>query len=813
MKKLMILTVLLFATPLFATVSDGESVRQSFTTNGSTTTFTFTFKCNSEDDVLVYSPVIATGLPIEPLTQDVDYTIAPTSSSYLNGGVVTISPALASTVGLRIVRRIKQSQETAQGAVTPTTIEAALDKSVRQIQDAEDRKDRSLHIPESDSVAFDMTIPNAVDRAGKNLGFDASGNVTVTDSSGTFTTTNSVLTDLVTKSPWVDVRAFGAVGNGTADDSSPIQQAIDFAETTKGTVFFPPGTYGIGTTVTMDDAGSIWGPGATIKQLDNSDQTVVLDIDVASSKDITLFIKVDGNKDNNTAVEGIVLNGMRFSHGYINVTATECDTGIVVEGNTEANVMFLKALNCSIGVLERIEGGNTPDENTLFVSGHSNVTHYKKESNDIQITSVLHFSCETSSGYAVILEGGETILHGILRGCAVGGIEVTGDEDVAMIMVAIQNMRIMSSADVGWGVTIEASTFVSGSVSIENFAGGFWMRKGAGSMMVVARSSATLPAVKLGESGVGQADRFTILPGSQLTSTLTPALHFEATHFCDVSVKQVSAFPGVDVLFDTSSTNDTLRVNGRDTLRVTNNSDEDPSIEFYGLDEDKALADEATPSMLGSSVWLTGGTTTITDFDDGWEGAIIHLLSVHTVTISDNTNIVLNGNADYDMASGDTLTLIQKSDSFWYELARSANAVARSVTLTNTTEISSAQIKDLVGNPVTLVAAQGADTLIEFISAILIHDAGVAYGEPTEPDNMVIEYDTGRDLCASIDSTGFLTVANDEIRRVPTDIGQSIDLVPEKNAAVRLFNFGTDYTTGTGTMTVKTTYRVHTLGL
>lgn len=244
MRRLVVLAMLLFATPVFATVSDSETIRQSFTTNGSTTTFTFTFKCNSSDDVFVYSPEILTGLPKEPLGEDTDYTIAPTDGSYLNGGVVTISPALASTVALRIVRRIKQSQETSSGAINPATVALALDKLTRQVQDAEDRKTRSLHIPESDSIAYDMTIPNAIDRAGKNLGFDDNGNPTVTDSSGTFTSASAIWDDITVKSPWFDVRAYGAIGNGTADDTTALQDALDAANAEGGgIVFLPAGTY------------------------------------------------------------------------------------------------------------------------------------------------------------------------------------------------------------------------------------------------------------------------------------------------------------------------------------------------------------------------------------------------------------------------------------------------------------------------------------------------------------------------------------------------------------------------------------------
>lgn len=85
------------------------------------------------------------------------------------------------------------------------------------------------------------------------------------------------------------------------------------------------------------------------------------------------------------------------------------------------------------------------------------------------------------------------------------------------------------------------------------------------------------------------------------------------------------------------------------------------------------LVDNATPSVLGYSKWLTGGTTTITDFDDGVTGQIIHIIAEHSIKITEGTHIFLNGSADFDMVATDALTLICKADNKWYELARSDN--------------------------------------------------------------------------------------------------------------------------------------------
>ena len=86
-----------------------------------------------------------------------------------------------------------------------------------------------------------------------------------------------------------------------------------------------------------------------------------------------------------------------------------------------------------------------------------------------------------------------------------------------------------------------------------------------------------------------------------------------------------------------------------------------------------ALADDATPSVLGLTMFTSGGTTAITDFDDGVVGQLIVLLAEHSVTITDGSPIVLNGSGNYAMTSGDTLTLRMFNDQIWHEVARSVN--------------------------------------------------------------------------------------------------------------------------------------------
>jgi len=61
---------------------------------------------------------------------------------------------------------------------------------------------------------------------------------------------NITSTDIKTKGPVTDVRAFGAVGDGATDDTTEIQAAMDYVEAQGGgTLFFPRGTYIISSTI------------------------------------------------------------------------------------------------------------------------------------------------------------------------------------------------------------------------------------------------------------------------------------------------------------------------------------------------------------------------------------------------------------------------------------------------------------------------------------------------------------------------------------------------------------------------------------
>jgi hypothetical protein len=96
--------------------------------------------------------------------------------------------------------------------------------------------------------------------------------------------------------------------------------------------------------------------------------------------------------------------------------------------------------------------------------------------------------------------------------------------------------------------------------------------------------------------------------------------------------------------------------------------------EFIRISSPAALANSTTPSIAGGNLyWLAPYAVTITNFTGGFIGTAITILGDSTPTITDGTNIFLAGSTNFTMGATDSLTLIKRSDSKWYEISRSVN--------------------------------------------------------------------------------------------------------------------------------------------
>lgn len=128
--------------------------------------------------------------------------------------------------------------------------------------------------------------------------------------------------------------------------------------------------------------------------------------------------------------------------------------------------------------------------------------------------------------------------------------------------------------------------------------------------------------------------------------------------------------------------------------------------------------------------------------------------------------------------------------------------------------ISSGELLALRATPKTLVAAPGAGKVLEFCGAVLLLDAtATAYVESSA--NLSVKYTNGSGAKVSddIEATGFIDQTADTMTTARPKADAIVAKTGCENQALVLHNIGAgEYTTGTGTMRVKVSYRVWTTG-
>jgi hypothetical protein len=176
MKRLIVL--LLIATTALGSIST-TTQRVSYTGDASDTTFDFTFPIVNTSDLQVYLRTTSTGA--ETLqTETTHYSLSATNNDYSGGGTVTMVTAPAATEELFLVRATPETQETTlsdSGILRLSSIENALDKLTRIVQDHTEEFARCLKIPPSDATSITTEADDSVSRASTYLYWDDGGDL------------------------------------------------------------------------------------------------------------------------------------------------------------------------------------------------------------------------------------------------------------------------------------------------------------------------------------------------------------------------------------------------------------------------------------------------------------------------------------------------------------------------------------------------------------------------------------------------------------------------------------------------------------
>ena len=167
------------------TVSTTTS-KVSYSGNGSTTVFAYTFKVFDEDDLTVILRDNATGTEtVQTITTN--YTVSGVGNA--GGGNVTFGTAPATGKTIVVRRESDQTQTTDYTPNDPFPAEAhedALDKLTFIAQEVQEELDRAIKISRTNTMTSTEFAVGATARANKILAFDSSGEIAVTQEIGTF---------------------------------------------------------------------------------------------------------------------------------------------------------------------------------------------------------------------------------------------------------------------------------------------------------------------------------------------------------------------------------------------------------------------------------------------------------------------------------------------------------------------------------------------------------------------------------------------------------------------------------------------------
>ena len=172
------------------------TIKNSYSGNGSTSVFNYTFKITDEDHITVIIRTDSTGAETTK-TKTTHYTVAGVGGS--SGGSVTFTsgniPASGETVLLR--RDTPQTQEMdliENDPLPANTLETAHDKIMSVAQEVTEEIDRSIKLSKTNTMTSTEFTVGASDRANKILAFDSSGEISVTQELGTFKGSDATVT-------------------------------------------------------------------------------------------------------------------------------------------------------------------------------------------------------------------------------------------------------------------------------------------------------------------------------------------------------------------------------------------------------------------------------------------------------------------------------------------------------------------------------------------------------------------------------------------------------------------------------------------
>ena len=280
----------------------GATTRNDYVSSSGQTVFPYTFQTLLASDIKVLKNGVA-------LTLNNDYSVS--NAGVAGGGSITLNVGASTGDSLSVflampIDRTTQYQNA--GDFLASDVNGDFDKGYIAMNQLQTDIARSLHLQDKDPTV-NTEIPLEAERAGKYLKFNSSGEPTAV--SGT----------LYSSADLVSIKSFGAVGDGSTDDSVAVTAALNSGDN----LFVPEGTYYIPnwTTVARATPLKMWGTG-TFKGLNKVDTFVkcMSDVSVTGVGFEQFAFVFENERTDPVIVDRFHLN---------NVTVKNCGGGITLE--------------------------------------------------------------------------------------------------------------------------------------------------------------------------------------------------------------------------------------------------------------------------------------------------------------------------------------------------------------------------------------------------------------------------------------------------------------------------------------------------
>lgn len=236
----------------------------------------------------------------------------------------------------------------------------------------------------------------------------------------------------------VSVKDFGAKGDGVTDDATAIQAAVNSLGAGGGVVYFPPGVYLMGSTITINGASS---SNVVLRGIGYSgswtSSTLGSSIKISSSL-------IDGFSFSNYAYNCTV-EGLHIFGGKRGIHFSQCLGWHVIECNLRQNVTGLECFGNGVGIVRdsMIRDNTTAGIYLAQSSGDSVITGCDIGGNGVNIicsTGNTHitdnaiFSSKNSgNGCGVLVDATQPSADSTIRNCVISG-NLIANNDVQIIV-------------------------------------------------------------------------------------------------------------------------------------------------------------------------------------------------------------------------------------------------------------------------------------------------------------------------------------------------------------------------------------------